>query len=175
MSQLKSCTLVDSYGCQGSKSTVKLLFHKSKLFGSVARAAHLTRCSVWTSPRVIRTGIRLLSDESKIKRLGHAHHKHVWQQKRTAYMEKHLISTVKYGVDRSCFGASGSWALIKIDSIMNSAKHQDISAKNLVASTSSFRLDHSQSFQQDDAPNILQKLLRNTINALQWPSRCPDF
>lgn len=40
------------------------------------------------------------------------------------------------------FCGCDSWAVVKIDSIMNSAKHQEISAQNLVLSARRFRLDH---------------------------------
>lgn len=76
----------------------------------------------------------------------HTHHQHAWWPKWTAYKENNVIPAVTYegGSLRlwRCFVAGGSMALVKPDGIMNSAIHQDILAKNLVASAKRFRLDH---------------------------------
>ena len=61
-----------------------------------------------------------------------------------AFAENNLIPTLirsgGYFMLLSCFASTGPGALVKVNSIMNSTKYQDILAKNLVASARRLKL-----------------------------------
>jgi hypothetical protein len=48
-------------------------------------------------------------------------------------------------------------ALVKVNSVINSTKYQDILAKNVVASTRRVKLGHKWILQQDNDPNNTSK------------------
>lgn len=72
------------------------------------------------------------SDETNIKRIGHVHHRHVWQIKKKNLHTTHTIPTKKWWWIVANYGlVCGSG--MKMNGVMNSTKHHDISTQILVA------------------------------------------
>lgn len=88
---------------------------------------HLIKCSIWTSPSVIRSTCycALWSHKTKIKPFAHAYHQHLWWKKEDCIHQKALKPAVKYDWSLmlwQCFKPGGSGDLVKTDGIMNPAK-----------------------------------------------------
>lgn len=126
----------------------------------------------------------LWTDESKVELFGRNASRYIWRKKNTAFEKKNIVPTVKHGggsvMIRACFAASGPGQLAMIDGTMNSARYQDILAKNVQPSVRHLKLKHSWVLQQDNDPKHTSKstsewLKKNKMRVLEWPSQSPDL
>ena len=114
-------------------------------------SGHLTKTLVSIQVPFIKLQDVLWTDDMK---MSSAYLLWIWHRKMEVYAEKYLIPTIKYGGGYLMFwGYSASTdhgARVKVNGIMNFTKHQDILAKNLVASARRLTLGRKWIFQQDN-------------------------
>lgn len=181
-----------SDGVDVHRSTIQRTLHKEKLYGRVMRKkpflstrhkrsrlryaeAHLDKpASFWNKV--------LWSDETKIELFGHNKRRYGCRQKNTAFQEKHLLPTVKFGGGSimlwGCVASAGTGNLVKVEGRMDSTQYQQILENNVQESVTKLR--RGWIFQQDNDPKHCSKLSqafmqRNKYNVLEWPSQSPDL
>lgn len=176
------------------RSTIQRTLHKEKLYGRVMRKkpflhtrhkqsrlryanAHLDKpASFWNKV--------LWTDETKIELFGHNKGCYAWRQKNTAFQEKHLLPTVKFGGGSimlwGCVASAGTGNLVKVEGRMDSTQYQQILGNNVEESVTKLKLRRGWIFQQDNDPKHCSKstrafMQRNKYNVLEWPSQSPDL
>uniref|UniRef100_A0A673XKP2 Tc1-like transposase DDE domain-containing protein n=1 Tax=Salmo trutta TaxID=8032 RepID=A0A673XKP2_SALTR len=176
------------------RSTIQRTLHKEKLYGRVMRKkpflhtrhkqsrlryanAHLDKpASFWN--KVVWT------DETKIELFGHNKGRYAWRQKNTAFQEKHLLPTVKFGEGSimlwGCVASAGTGNLVKVEGRMDSTQYQQILGNNVEESVTKLKLRRGWIFQQDNDPKHCSKstrafMQRNKYHVLEWPSQSPDL
>uniref|UniRef100_A0AAZ3RWT0 Tc1-like transposase DDE domain-containing protein n=1 Tax=Oncorhynchus tshawytscha TaxID=74940 RepID=A0AAZ3RWT0_ONCTS len=109
---------------------------------------------------------------------------YAWRQKNTAFQEKHLLPTVKYGEGSimlwGCVASAGTGNLVKVEGCMDSTQYQQILGNNVEESVTKLKLRRGWIFQQDNDPKHCSKstrafMQRNKYNVLEWPSQSPDL
>ncbi|KAK3526991.1 hypothetical protein QTP86_006131 [Hemibagrus guttatus] len=109
---------------------------------------------------------------------------YVWCKSNTAFQEKNIIPTVKYGGGSvmvwGCSAASGPGRLAVINGTMNSAVYQKILKENVRPSVCDLKLKRTWFLQQDNDPKHTSKstsewLKKNKMKNLEWPSQSPDL
>src|SRR4029434_6555155 len=107
-----------------------------------------------------------------------------WRQKNTAFLEKHLLPTVKFGGGSImlwvCVASAGTGNLVKVEGRMDSTRYKQILDNNVQESVTKLKLRRSWVFQQDNDPKHCSKstkafMQRNNYNVLEWPSQSPDL
>lgn len=176
------------------RSTIQRTLHKEKLYGRVMRKkpflrtrhkqsrlryakAHLDKpASSWNKV--------LWTDETKIELFGHNKGRYAWRRKNTAFQEKHLLPTVKFGGGSimlwGCVASAGTGNLVKVEGRMDSTQYQRILENNIQESVTKLKLRRGWIFQQDNDPKHRSKstqafMQRNKYNVLEWPSQSPDL
>ncbi|KAG2469162.1 TCB1 transposase, partial [Polypterus senegalus] len=126
----------------------------------------------------------LWTDETKIELFGHNKGHYAWRKKNTAFQEKHLLPTVKYGGGSimlwGCVASSGTGNLAKVEGRMDSTQYQQILETTVQESVTKLKLRQGWIFQQDNDPKHCSKstkafMQRNKYNVLEWPSQSPDL
>uniref|UniRef100_A0A8C5DP94 Transposase n=1 Tax=Gouania willdenowi TaxID=441366 RepID=A0A8C5DP94_GOUWI len=176
------------------RSTIQRTLHKEMLYGRVMRKkpflctrhkrgrlryakAHLDKpASFWNKV--------LWTDETKIELFGHNQGRYAWRKKNTAFQEKHLLPTVKFGGGSimlwGCVSSAGTGNLVKVEGRMDSSQYQQILENNVQESVTKLKLRRGWIFQQDNDPKHCSKstkafMQRNKYNILEWPSQSPDL
>lgn len=128
--------------------------------------------------------IVLWTDETKIELFGHNKARYAWRQKNTAFQEKHLPPTVKFGGGSirlwGCVASAGTGNLVKVEGCIDSTQYQQILRNNVEESVTKLKLRRGWIFQQDNDPKHCSKstrafMQRNKYNVLEWPSQSPDL
>lgn len=175
-------------------STIQRTLHREQLYGRVMRKKpflhtrhkkarlrfaklHLNKPgSFWNKV--------LWTDETKMELFGHNKRRYAWRQKNTAFLEKHLLPTVKFGGGSvmlwGCVASAGTGNLVKVEGRMDSTQYQQILDNNVQESVTKLKLRRSWVFQQDNDPKHCSKstkafMQRNNYNVLEWPSQSPDL
>ena len=114
----------------------------------------------------------LWTDETKIELFGHNKGRYAWRQKNTAFQEKHLLPTVKYGGGSiMLWGCGAVWPvlgnLVKVEGRMDSTQYQQILENNVQESVTQVEvmpgLDiSSKTTTQNTAQNLLRHSCRGT-------------
>lgn len=176
------------------RSTIRRTLHKEMLYARVMQRkpflrpqhkqsrlryakAHLDKpASFWNKV--------LWTDETKIELFGHNKGRYAWRKKNTAFQEKHLLPTVKYGGGSimlwGCVASAGTGNLVKVEGHMDSTQYQQILETNVQESVTKLKLRRGWIFQQDNDPKHCSKstkafMQRNKYNVLEWPSQSPDL
>ncbi|KAG2465277.1 TCB1 transposase, partial [Polypterus senegalus] len=176
------------------RSTIQRTLHKEMLYARVMQRkpfllpqhkqsrlryaqAHLDKpASFWNKV--------LWTDETKIELFGHNKWRYAWRKKNTAFQEKHLLPTVKYGGGSimlwGCVASAGTGNLVKVEGCMDSTQYQQILETNVQESVTKLKLRQGWIFQQDNDPKHCSKstkafMQRNKYNVLEWPSQSPDL
>ena len=79
-----------------------------------------------------------------------------------------------------CYSSAVTGKLVRIEGIMDGAKHRRILDEYLLESDVNLKLGRRFTFQQHNDPKhkakaTLEWLNRKKINVLEWPSQSPDF
>ncbi|KAK3563027.1 hypothetical protein QTP86_013350 [Hemibagrus guttatus] len=126
----------------------------------------------------------LWTEERNIEPFGRSVSHYVWCKSNTAFQEKNIIPTVKYGGGSvmvwGCFAASRPGRLAVINGTMNSADYQKILKENVRPSVCDLKLKRTWVLQQDNDPQHTSKstsewLKKNKMKTLEWPSQSPDL
>ena len=152
------------------RTTVSAAFHKSRLYGRMARwkpllrKRHMTTCLEFAKRHVkdsesMRQNI-LWSDEDKIKLFGLNAKCFVRLKPSTAHRPSNTIPTVKHGGGSimlwGCFSVAETGTIVRIEVTMNGAKYRQI-LENLLHSAKDLRLQQRFTFQQDNDPKQTAK------------------
>ncbi|KAK3528622.1 hypothetical protein QTP70_006032 [Hemibagrus guttatus] len=126
----------------------------------------------------------LWTEETKTELFGRSVSHYVWRKSNTAFQNKNITPTVKYGGGSvmvwGCFAASGPGRLAVINGTMNSAVYQKILKENVRPSVCDLKLKRTWVLQQDNDPKHTSKstsewLKKNKMKTLEWPSQSPDL
>uniref|UniRef100_A0A8C4RKI3 Transposase Tc1-like domain-containing protein n=1 Tax=Erpetoichthys calabaricus TaxID=27687 RepID=A0A8C4RKI3_ERPCA len=156
---------VSADGVSVHRSTIQHNLHKEHLYGRVMRkkpflhSPHKQSRLLYANAHVDKPDSLwnkvLWTDETKMELFGHNKKCFAWQ-KNTAFQEKHLLPTVKFGGGSimlwCCVASSGTEALVKVEGQMNSTQYQQILQHNVQASVTKLKLHRGWIFQQDNDP-----------------------
>ena len=126
----------------------------------------------------------LWTDETKIELFGHNKRRYAWRQKNTAFQEKHLLPTVKFGGGSimlwACEASAGTGNLVKVEGCVDSTQYQQTLENNVQEYVTKLKLRGSWVFQQENDPKNCSKSTKafmqwNKYNLLEWPSQSPDL
>lgn len=133
-------------------------------------------CSFWDQV--------LFSDESKFNIFQSDGHSRVWRKPNTAYNEKNLKPTVKYGgggvMVWGCMSAAGVGELVFIEGIMDKTVYLSILKENVKKSAEKLNLPRSFTFQHDNDPKHSARIVKtwlasNIAHVLPHPPQSPDL
>lgn len=183
-----------SDGIHVHRSTVQRALHDEMLHGRVMRKKPFLRPqhkknrlnyakSHLDKPEAFWNNI-LWTDETKIELFGHNQKRYAWRKKNTAFEEKNLLPTVKFGGGSimlwGCVASTGTGNLVKVEGRMDSVQYQQILEKNVKESVKKLKLRRGWLFQQDNDPKHCSKstkeyMQRHRLQVLEWPSQSPDL
>ena len=176
------------------RSTIQRTLHKEMLYGRVMHKkpflrtrhkqsrlryakAHLDKpASFWNEV--------LWTDETKVELFGHNKGRYAWRKKNTAFQDKHLLPTVKFGGGSimlwGCVASAGTGNLVKVEGRMDSSQYQQILENNVQESVMKLKLRRGWILQQDNDSKHCSKstnpfMQRKKYNVLDWPSQSPDL
>ncbi|TKS65777.1 Transposable element [Collichthys lucidus] len=176
------------------RSTIQRTLHKEMLYGRVMRRKPFLRtCHKQSRLRYAKAHLDkpasfwnkvLWTDECKIELFGHNKGRYAWRKKNTAFQDKHLLPTVKFGSGSimlwGCVASAGTGNLVRVEGRMDSSQYQQILANNVQESVTKLKLRRGWILQQDNDPKHCSNstkafMQRNNYNVLEWPSQSPDL
>lgn len=176
------------------RSTVQRALHREKLHGRVMRKKPFLKSSHKESrlayakrhldkPESFWNNI-LWTDETKIELFGHNQKRFTWRKKNTAFHQKNILPTVKFGGGSimlwGCVASSGTGNIVKVEGRMDSNQYQQILQNNVKESVQKLKLRRGWLFQQDNDPKHCSKSTKafmegQRFRVLEWPSQSPDL
>ena len=106
------------------------------------------------------------------------------EKKNTAFKEKHLLPTVKFGGGSimlwACEAIAGTGNLVNVEGCVDSTQYQQTLENNVQEYVTKLKLRGSWVFQQENDPKNCSKSTKafmqwNKYNLLEWPSQSPDL
>uniref|UniRef100_A0A3P9LCQ4 Transposase Tc1-like domain-containing protein n=1 Tax=Oryzias latipes TaxID=8090 RepID=A0A3P9LCQ4_ORYLA len=181
-------------GVTEHRSTIQRTSHKEMLYGRVMRKKPFLRtCHKQSRLRYAKAHLEkpasfwnkvLWTDETTMELFGHNKGRYAWRTKNTAFQDKHLLPTVKFGGGSimlwGCLASAGTGNLVKVEGRMDSSQYQQILTNNVQQLVTKLKLRQGWILQQDTDPkhcsnSTMSFMQTNKYNVLEWPSQSPDL
>ncbi len=120
----------------------------------------------------------LWTDETRIELFDHNQRRFAWRKKNTAFQEKNLLPTVKFGGGSIMLwgfvASKGTGLLVRVEGCMDSTQYHQILKNNVQESGKRLKSRRSWLFQQDNDPKHCSKstkrfMHRHKCNVLERP------